>query len=124
MHDVLRDSFVTCIRKALYKAIAQRRGGTQDWAYITGRKSRNERGRQITLSRHARQELQRTVDHLNTEEMENELRDLGLYPPPDSVDDMIEWVQGAKTDRVMKADEFRLFQKHKELILRYLARIL
>ena len=123
MHAILRESFITQIRRELFKAISQRPGGPQDWAYIVGKKSRDKKGHRIILSDHANTELQKVVDWLNSEEMEEELRELGLEPP-DHIDGLVEWIQGAKTDRVMKADEFRLFQKHKNLIIRYLAKVL
>jgi len=124
VNAVLRDSYITGIRKGLFKSIRKRKGGNQDWAYITGKESWGKDGLRITLSRHALTELRRVIDHLNTEDMEGELRELGVYPPPDSTDGLISLIQGAKTDRVMKADEFRLFMKHKERILKYLARSL
>lgn len=123
VNAVLRDSYITGIRKGLFKAICKRRGGPIDWAYITGKKSRGRDGRRITLSKYAQAELQKVVDYLNMEEVEEELRDMGLIPP-DHLDDLIDLIQGAKTDRVMKAEEFRLFQKHKEKVLKYLARVL
>ena len=123
VNAVLRDSYITGIRKGLFKAINKRRGGPMDWAFITGKKSREKDGRRITLSKYALRELQKVVDYLNTEEVEGDLREMALTSP-DHIDGMIDLIQGAKTDRVMKAEEFRLFQKHKEKILRYLARVL
>lgn len=123
VNGVLRDSYITDLRKGLFKAITMRRGGPTDWAYITGKKSRDKHGRRLVLSEYARSELQKVVDFLNLEENEEELREMGISPP-DHIDGLVDLIQNAKTDRVMKADEFRLFQKHKDKILRYLARIL
>jgi hypothetical protein len=123
VNTVLRDSYITSIRKSLFKRISPRRGGNTDWSCITGKKNRDKNGKRITLSRHAQTELQKVVDQLNTEEMAEELREIGVTPP-DHTEGLIELIRNAKTDRVMKADEFRLFQKHKERILRYLAKSL
>jgi len=80
-------------------------------------------GRRITLSKYAQAELQKVVDYLNMEEVEGDLREMALTPP-DHIDELINLIQGAKTDRVMKAEEFRLFQRQISENLLLVARVL
>ena len=121
--DLIKESFWTGIRSSLYKKIIKCKDGGYQWAYITGRKNRYSDGRRISLSKESLAILWGAVGYLQSEEGQEELMDIGILDDtPEHVDDLISLVSGAKTDREIKADQFRLFLKHKHKIMRFLLR--
>ena len=123
MNSVIRESFLTGIRKELFKKICKGDGGSYQWRYIIGKCSRYPDGRRIILTKDTLSELHRVIDYMNSSEGLEELNDMGIDPPTHP-DELIHLIQAAKTDREMKSIEFGLFRKHKNQILKYLARVL
>lgn len=120
--NLLREDFLQKIRSDLFNRISRGRGGQTQWKFIIGRLSRLPSGERIRLSDNSLKALQNWVDHLNSEDGLDQLKEIGISPP-EHVDDLIDLVQSAKTDREMKSDSFRLFLKHRSKILEYLTRV-
>jgi hypothetical protein len=121
--DLIQESFWTGLRSALYKKIIRCKDGWYQWAYITGKKNRYANGKRIILAPEILTILWGTVNYLQSVEGQEELMDIGITnDTPEHVDDLISLISEAKTDREIKADQFRLFLKHKHKIMRFLLR--
>ena len=112
--QLIRDIYWSRIRVTLYKQICKGPDGYNQWAYIMGRKSK------IRLSEKNIAFLEATVQYLNSTEGRDELLEMDIINPPEHTDDLIDIIQGSKTDKQVKAEIFRLFMSHRHRLLRYL----
>ena len=120
--DLIKESFWSDLRSSLYKQIAVGAGGSYQWGFITGKKSHYSDGKRIHLSDESFKCLGHTVAYLQSEEGLSELMEHGIPYPPEHIDDLIDLITFAKTDREIKKDQFRLFLKHKNKIMQFLLR--
>ena len=118
--NLIHDSFWSSIRASLFKKIAKGTGGQTQWAYIVGKRSRHIDGQRIKFSRKVEKHLWAMVEYLNSEEGLDELMDHGINKAPEHIDDLVDIIANAKTDRDIKRDQFRLFLKHKHKIMKFL----
>ena len=118
--SLLREGFWARLRATLFNKISKGPGGPDQWAFITGKKRRDSEGNKLYLMEKNFKILERTVEHLNTEGGRDQLMEIQESNIPDSVDDLIDIIQATRTKEEVKRDEFRLFLKHRERIMRYL----
>jgi hypothetical protein len=121
--SLIREKFWAKIRSNVYKKVCRGIGGYTQWAYIVGRKTYDNCGNRITLTDKNKRILQEIVDYLNSTEGRNELLDMSIIEVPDHVDTLISYIQDAKKIEEVKVDEFRLYLKHKDKILKFLSRL-
>jgi hypothetical protein len=124
MASLLRERFWTVIRSSLYKKICKGKGGFTQWAYITGRKSRDSKNRKIVLSKDSLLVLEKIVNYLNSSDGIGELVDVGVLNPPEHYDDLIGIIRESMNVRDMQREEFLAFLKHKNRVLFYLSKVL
>ncbi len=69
-HDVniIQESYWSGIRGSLFKKIVKGSGGSNQWFYIIGKKTRYPDGSRIRLSEKSIRYLQQVVDYLNSTE--------------------------------------------------------
>lgn len=121
--NLIRETFWSGVRAVLYKKIGYRgKDCTYQWAKITGKKIKYPNGKRIELSEKAIKHLWHIVEYLNSEEGLDELRSIGIMYPPEHIDDLINEISDAKTDREIKREQFRLFLKNKHKIMKMLLR--
>jgi hypothetical protein len=123
VHSLMQDVFWSFTRLHLYKEICKGKGGSTQWAFITGKKSRDKLGKRIQLTDKNISILQRTVDYFNTEEGIEELLNLGITTPPDHIDDLVSIIADSPTREQTKKEEFKMFLKYRERIFKFLSRI-
>jgi hypothetical protein len=124
MSSLLREAFWSGIRASLYKSICKGGGGFNQWAFITGKKTRDSHGRKIRLFDESIAAMQKVVDYLESTEGQDELKELGITNCPDSPDALMSIICDVKTTNEVKRDEFRAFLSHKHKVLEYLSRVI
>lgn len=120
--NLIQKSFWSDLRSSLYKKICKGPDGRLQWDYITGKRSRDSKGRRILLSEKNTTILQNLVDYYQTEEGRDQLMDYDIDPTLDHIDDLMGKLCEAPLDRDQKREEFKLFLKHKHEIMKFLLR--
>jgi len=120
MSNILQERFWSCIRASLYKKICKGRGGSNQWAYIMGRKRFDSKNNKICLTEKNISTLQRTCEHLNSEEGMTDLLKVGITEAPEHYNDLINILSNSKNRSHIKKEEFKLFIKHKDEIIHFL----
>jgi len=123
MDMLLKDVFWSLIRADIYNKIWKGKGGQTQWAFISGKKSRDKAGQRIRLTDKNMRILQRAVDYLNKTDGLNQLLSLGIKEPPECVDDLIEILANSKTRVQTKKEEFQIFIRNREKIMRFLSKM-
>jgi hypothetical protein len=120
--DLIQKTFWSDLRAELYKKICRGEGGYNQWALITGKKTRYPDGQRIRLSDKTVRYLQEVVDFFGTAEGREDLEMAGITKIPEHIDDITGMIGDALVDRAIKREQFRLFLKHKYRIMRFLLR--
>lgn len=120
--NIIQKSYWSDLRSYLFKKICKGKGGRTQWEYITGKRSRNADGTRIQLTEDNTRILESLVAYYETDEGREELEKYDIHPIPEHPDDLIEKISEALPDRKMKREEFKLFLKHKDKIMRFLLR--
>lgn len=120
--NIIQKSYWSDLRSYLFKKICKGKGGRTQWEYITGKRSRNADGTRIQLTEDNTRILESLVAYYETDEGREELDKYDIHPIPEHPDDLIEKISEALPDRKMKREEFKLFLKHKDKIMRFLLR--
>lgn len=119
--ELIRETFWSGVRSILFKKIAVKgKDCSYQWAKITGKKLRYPNGRRIELSDKTKKYLWQMVERLNSIEGLDDLREIGILEAPEHIDDLINEIGHAKTDREIKREQFRLFLKNKHKIMKFL----
>lgn len=112
-----KDLFLQKIRSNAYKKLSKGKGGLTQWLHITGVRSKDSRGKKIYLNDRSLKYLERIVSYYQSTEGKADLLDVGMVYPPQDVDDIIDWIQGASNDRGMKRRLFNYFLRNIKDIL-------
>jgi hypothetical protein len=119
--SLIRDKFWAEIRSGMYKNICKGKGGYNQWAYIIGRKRFDKEGNKIRLTDKSNKVLQELVDYFDSEEGREELLKINILEPIDHIDTLIGYIQEARLMEEIKVEEFRLYLKNRDKILKFLS---
>jgi hypothetical protein len=119
---LIREKFWAETRSNIYKKICKGKGGYNQWAYIIGRKRFDKEGNKIRLTDKSKKILQEVVDYLDSEEGKEELLKINILESIDHIDILIGYIQEARLMEEIKIEEFRLYLKNRDKILKFLLR--
>jgi hypothetical protein len=123
VQKLMVDVFWSYARAHLYNEIHRGKNGFTQWFFITGKKSRDRHGARIQLTERNTKILWNMVNYFNTDEGREELLKIGVVDPPEHIDDLISIIADSKTREETKAEEFRMFLKNRERILKFLSKM-
>jgi hypothetical protein len=87
--NIIQKSYWSRVRACAYKRICKGKDGANQWAYITGKKSRYADGKRIRLSEKNEKYLSSIVEYYATEEGREELEKYDIFPIPEHTDDLV-----------------------------------
>jgi hypothetical protein len=122
MPNIIQERFWSHIRASLYKKICKGKGGSNQWAYIMGKKRFDSKSNKIYLTEKNIKILQKTCDYLKSEEGMTDLLKVGITEAPEHHDDLISILANSKSKSETNKQEFKLFFKHKDDVIHYLKR--
>ncbi|MDO8641456.1 MAG: hypothetical protein Q7R33_07955 [Nitrosarchaeum sp.] len=102
---LLIDYFFYRIRADVYIRLRETRQ-SQQWKYIIGQITRDEKGYRVSLTRETQSILNGIVEYYQGEGL-SEIQELGISEP-DHYDDVISWIREAPTNHEMSHRAFRV----------------
>lgn len=119
-----QNRFWSELRAKVCSWLRERKGTFYEWELIAGRKSRDQKGNRIRLSKDTLHMLQQIVDYLNSEEGQVHLMQIGIEEIPQDTDELLGKIMNATPLNYIKEKEFQIFIQYRQKILDYLQRVL